>query len=844
MSWYKTPIQPIDPVVVSQQPKPPIRYVRDNFTGTGQDSHTQPPAQEQSMWQSLVNVMPITNGTLQRRCGLSTLYPTHGAIGSDVRLYNFQSDALGVRYLLGTSATGVTAIQENDGTVAAALYTPTAAVPIRSVTSRDYQYFCDGNPTESLKWDGANPVTRWGIDATDVTANNAGGGSSGNSYGPRFCTSITDRGGAHPWTGQGTLNAGGSTASCLLSGVNAAATNVLTLDAAGFTVPGGVIAGVSVAITGSVVGTYNTFTAHVALVKGGSAYTSYKNIGPSKGGFGTTLGGTNDLWGGTWTLSDINSAGFGVQVYVNVTPNVSHGTTSLSATVHITSVQVTVYTTTSGSSSTSGSGVGIQSIGGGGQVTLSVGRIYYLTFYNSNSGHFSDLTVASPSTGPTNNAQITLLLATSNFVQVTHKYLLATADGNDPSVLYLVAELTNGGGGDVKTYVDNTPDATLVTQQTLLFTDQFGNEFGVANNLPCPGATLACKHKSRMWVAGVPGATHSVFFSKGIGDLTMPNGYIAGKYEESFPGSNYFDVSDGAESVAGLLSDGQTLYIGTQNHIRRLVGSDPNDFQQPEIVHPNVGLINQEVWQLVFVQGTPAGAIWMTPDFRVMQSDFNTYIDIGKPIQNILNNLQGTAVAQLAHASYFADGEYELYMLQVPSVSSTVCDLNLVYDLRNQMWYQWTFGSNVSGSFASLFNITAAGVPQWLFADPGGNILQWNISSVDDAGTPITCSATTSWLHLGEPVRRKLLNEAQIYGDTAMTVDVTGANNQADFGAPVTVVTGGTLRQSPFKSWNLYLVNLSTHHKYYQFTFHSSATGVLPTVLGSYAIQSYVIDDV
>jgi hypothetical protein len=340
-------------------------------------------------------------------------------------------------------------------------------------------------------------------------------------------------------------------------------------------------------------------------------------------------------------------------------------------------------------------------------------------------------------------------------------------------------------------------------------------------------------------MAGVTGSTHSVFFSKATAELTLPNGFVAGKYEEAWPASNYFDVSDGAENVTGMLSDGTTLYIGTESHIRRLLGNTSANFQLPQIVHPHTGLINQEVWQIVYLQGAPSGSIWMTPDYRVIQSDFNTYVDIGSPIQDILNALQPTA-ATLAHGVFVADGEFDLYILAVPFAQSTFCDLHLVYDLRARQWFVW---KPAVGSTSTLFNITAAGVPQWLFIDGTvTNVDIYSSTALTDAGTAIPVTASTSWLHLGEPTRRKVLSELQIFGNTNMAVTIRGANNSQDFtDTTTTIVYNRNLRQSPFKTWNLYLTGDESHHRYYQFTFTGNSTQ--SPLLGAYIISFAALDD-
>jgi hypothetical protein len=97
-------------------------------------------------------------------------------------------------------------------------------------------------------------------------------------------------------------------------------------------------------------------------------------------------------------------------------------------------------------------------------------------------------------------------------------------------------------------------------------------------------------------------------------------------------------------------------------------------------------------------------------------------------------------------------------------------------------------------------------------------------------------------MHLGEPTRRKIINELQIYGNTLMQCSVYGANNEQDFlSSPRPVCYNRNLRQSPFGTWNLYLTSDKTRYRYYQFTFSSSNSQV--PFLGSYAISTIPMDD-
>lgn len=949
MAWYNRPIQPIDPVVVSQQPKPSVRYVRDNFAGTGQDSHTIAPAQDQAMWQSLVNVQPITKAVIERRWGYNQFAPLSVPFN---RLYNFQSDSTGNRQIIAAGLPNIEAFNEN-GTI----YNPSIFVPaapngiVRSITSRNYQYFCDGfnalNSTthltgDSLKWNGAasGGVTNIGIVNTDTTANTASGAGSSNTVGPTSPGTITQlntsRGGGFgagaSWSNiNGLIGTGNGVASVFVNGT-VTFSNGLVANNFGFAItPTATIVGIQVSCSAAANPAFGagSRTLVAYMTKNGTTTNSFSRsvslTSTSLQSF--TFGGPTDLWNWSFSPSDITNNTFGV--YID-----EEGASAGGNTVTVQNVKITIFLgNQAGGSTTSGAGIGL--IGGvaGGNVNLTIGRIYYMVGNNSSTGHFSDLSAASQSTGVLTNDEVSLLLATYNDPQVDTKYLLATADGGDPSILYEVQPLvpgltitswaingansvtftgawtgtpysvgqtfvvgglvhgsymntqtmtttaststtltanfthaadssTEGGVAGNYSYaipnsvgfvVDNcveapvagslgTSPSALTLNQVLAYTDQFGNTYGVALNSPPPAGSLLIKHQGRLWMAGVTGATHSVYFSKSTSELTLPNGFIAGKYEEAWPASNYFDVSDGAENVTGLLSDGQTLYIGTQAHIRRLLGNAPANFQLPQIIHPQVGLINQEVWQIVFMQGAPSGSIWMTPDFRVIQSDFNTYVDIGAPIQDVLNSLQPQAQT-LAHAAFVASGEYNLYILSVPVNSTTFCDTHLVFDLKARQWFVW---KPATGSLALLFNITANGSPQWLFIDgAGANIDQYNSVSPTDGGIAIPVTATTSWLHLSEPTRRKILNELTVYGNVNMLVTVNGANSAQDIAAPDgpgSIVFNRALRQSPFGNWNLYLTGEESHHRYYQITFASN-NGQSP-VLTSYVVSFDPLDDI
>src|SRR5260221_7428796 len=388
------------------------------------------------------------------------------------------------------------------------------------------------------------------------------------------------------------------------------------------------------------------------------------------------------------------------------------------ANINIDAVQVTVFT----------SGGSVAFTIGAGNINLLSGRTYFTAFRNDATGHTSSLSPASLSTGHLTNAQVTLnSIPVSTDPQVTTTLILATADGNDQTTLYLIGTVPNG----TTTFVDNVPDtftATYTTGPTVLSsalyqnTDINGQLHGIANSLlPPSGLNFPVKHKGRLYGA----AGRILYFSKNLDDVTTANGLVTSKWEESWPATYQIDISETAETIQGLLSDGETLWIGTERGIRRLVGDSPINFQKPEIQFNETGLLTQDVWKVVFYEGQPVGTIWVTPDFRVMASDFNTYQDVGMPIQDVLNTITQDGSGQYnCHASFVSQGPFDLFMLYLSTSGSAFPNVVCVYNLRTKTWGLWFPIDNIT---TSLFNINAIGTPQWLFAaaGTGGPLYFW-----------------------------------------------------------------------------------------------------------------------
>lgn len=429
-----------------------------------------------------------------------------------------------------------------------------------------------------------------------------------------------------------------------------------------------------------------------------------------------------------------------------------------------------------------------------GLVTLVSGRGYFYVFRNSTTGHMSDLSpfsvVGSPAapgtTGPITNQEIHL----SNIQsapspadsQVDKIWILATADGGDETLLYFVAEINIG----TTTYIDNTPELTLLNNNVVQETDINGNLIGVADNTPPPTAgQLTIKHQGRIFIS----KNAVLYCSKNLQELTTSTGLIAGKFEEAWPFTNQFDLSDNAEVITSLVSDGITLYIGTPQHIYRLNGDSPVDFQFQQIAFNEAGVVQQDAIDVVYANGNPSGCVWMTPDRRIIHSDFNTYSEIGGPIQDLLNRIPDGNLPYV-HTTFYSRGEYDLCTVQFSTNPGAVTS-NIfwaVFEMKSGTWVVWEMPA---GTLASLLYFTAQGLPQWLFFDADAtHQIQWlDPSLASDNNQLIFSAITTPYYHFGTPTERKWLNELEILTtDININVSISAATTAADFAGPLIIV--------------------------------------------------------
>jgi hypothetical protein len=99
----------------------------------------------------------------------------------------------------------------------------------------------------------------------------------------------------------------------------------------------------------------------IKIVKGGTIQTTNRGPGSNltTSDRDDTYGGSSDLWGTTWSQSDIVASGFGVSV------TYSDGISIGSRTISVDSVQIRVYYTVASALNRLGLNGGVQQLGGG-----------------------------------------------------------------------------------------------------------------------------------------------------------------------------------------------------------------------------------------------------------------------------------------------------------------------------------------------------------------------------------------------------------------------------------------------------------------------------------------------
>ena len=538
-----------------------------------------------------------------------------------------------------------------------------------------------------------------------------------------------------------------------------------------------------------------------------------------------------------------------------------------------------------------------------GPMTFAAGRQYTGCFQNSSTGQNSDIAYQNlwtcqpallppssqpyvwaplnPSTGPFaapgwQSIFVSIDLGTTTLgtldPQIDYLIVLATSDGGSLETLYVDANwllssfvVTSAYGTNLTLqYFDNIPDtytdgttseATLLDANLFVQPDGQGGTLGVAGNTPPPtNLYYPVAHQGRLFATD--GKT--VFYSKSIDEVTTTTGLITAKWEECWPGDYQLPIALDNEVITAMKSDGQILHVGTDKALYSVYGTSPYNFSVPANQFSQTGILTNDLFTVVYTEGQPAGFCWVTPDFKVLWSDFNTYEDIGIPIYPLLSqwNLSFTEGAKLSSLTY---GPYNFVFLCYADQSSNTHFL--LFETRLRTWYRWQVatttgettltGPKLSFSYQSpvtgnrnLYYWQSAPVTFPPTPWASGNtsyLIKFDPTQItdylDSAG--IGWLVTTNWQTLGDSFAFKVLNEVELISDDVATVAlvISGANTQAEFDSPFSIPSAAFV-QGPLGTWKAYLAGNNTSAKYYQFSL-SSAVGSSVEALTAFQIEVY-----
>lgn len=380
----------------------------------------------------------------------------------------------------------------------------------------------------------------------------------------------------------------------------------------------------------------------------------------------------------------------------------------------------------------------------------------------------------------------------------------------------------------------------LLNQNKWVDSDSYGNITGIIGNTPPPSTLLyPTPHQGRLFATD--GKT--IFFSKSIDEVTTSTSLITSKWEECWPAENQLPIALDNEEITGLVSDGQTLHIGTTKSIYAMYGDSPGNFSIPSYLFQETGVLSMDTWTVVYSQGQPAGYMWITPDYKVMFSNFTTYNQVGDQIYPLLLKWDSSYTTQ-AKLNSFSYGPYNFCVLSFRQLGNPVAQF-LVYETSLHVWYNWIPAlSSVSALSAFVYQHPPNGYRGLFYCDQASASSNYRFfdpsQTTNDLGTPFNWAIQTSWQDLGDPHSIKWLNEMTLWTDEpTQTITLWGANSQQEIDSPVQLKTG-TPVLGPLGAYKFYCAGAPTKARLYSFEFNSG-TIAGPEVLSAFDVQYYPV---
>lgn len=293
-----------------------------------------------------------------------------------------------------------------------------------------------------------------------------------------------------------------------------------------------------------------------------------------------------------------------------------------------------------------------------GTATLKYGRQYvwcWVSKWTDSLGtqryHISAPSGISANSGPTSTQAVAvgpIPAPGANYPEIGFYWIFATVDtpANTSNAYYFAAEVAVTGSA--VTWNDNLADAQLDTTRTAPW-----------DNHPAPLASIVETYQSRIAVAGIPGRP----------DLVQLSGYdeiLLGVPQEAFPVSMSFTVPGGSQSVVGMKSFQNALWIATSSWWYCVTGYNAATLsKQDQVISP--GLAGRRA-----VTKTPTHLCWLSPDKRLWAWDgANLPIEVSKALAQQLDgswSMDDLTDSQLDRVElhYLARGSYRWLILATP----------------------------------------------------------------------------------------------------------------------------------------------------------------------------------
>ena len=402
--------------------------------------------------------------------------------------------------------------------------------------SRRYVFYEAGSTARCIDATGASVTVDWPNPTTPA--------ATGPSSGGTFATVANGSGLGIAWTNPANIASSNDVyATCTPT---TGQSDYLRATNFGFAVAGsptvlGIVVEVEVAYSGGNSSTIERLLC--TLIKTGSPHgSSFLNLatGATLAEGYVTFGASDNLWGGTWTVADINASTFGVQFF---TINDQGGLVAYS----VDHIRITVYTASGG--------VAI-AVGAAGNPN---GTYTWKVTFADADGNESEASPASASQALA--SQIGSLSAIPvGDGRTTKRYVYRK--GGSLTFYYRVGEVSDNA---TTTFSDNYSDATALTDGILLAGEVEGDRpntrLGSTTTVKYP--TL---HFSRLfWASQETDKTNRIVWSKVSAPFAYPSGL-------------YFDVGD-AKPITRIVPFLDDLIIFKEDSIWRLSGNTESAFQ-------------------------------------------------------------------------------------------------------------------------------------------------------------------------------------------------------------------------------------------------------------------------